>query len=281
MFIKQLSSLVICVVLSLVALPVRAAVETKTVLSIKSSGSPVDTALSADGRWFFVLTSQGQVEIYDGSGALKETIKTDGPADRITSSPTGDQIFLSDKASGAIKVVAINFIYAIDTADSPFKGADKARVVVTVFSDFQCPYCAKVGPMLDQLLKQYPNDVKLVYKNFPLQSHKLAMPAALAALAAHRQGKFWEMHDKIFENLQGLSEEKLSEFAKGLGLDMDKFAKDSADPQLRQKVQQDTQSGLQAEVRGTPTIYVNGRRVNERSVDGLKAMIDAELQKGK
>ena len=279
---KRLSSLALCLALQLpLALPAQATVETNTVKSLKSSGSPVDTAVSADGRWFFVLTGQGQVEIYESNGALKETIKLDGPADQIASSPTGEQLFLSDKATGAIKLLAVNFVQNIDTVGSPYKGPENAPVVVAVFSDFQCPYCAKVSPLLDQVLKQYPKDVKVVHKNFPLQSHQLAVPAAVAALAAHRQGKFWEMHDKVFENLSALSDEKFTEFAKAIGLDMEKFAKDSNDPQVKQQVQNDLQNGLKAEVRGTPTIFVNGRRVNERSFEGLKALVEAEIQKAK
>jgi len=277
---KKVCSLVLCLALQLpFDLPAQATVETNTTKSIKSSGSPVDTAVSADGHYFFVLTSQGQVEIYEMTGTLKDAIKIDGPADRIAVSPAGDQLFLSDKETGKITLVAVNFIQNIDTAGAPFKGPEKAPVVVTVFSDFQCPYCAKVSPILDQLLAQYPKDVKVVHKNFPLKNHQFSMPAAIAALAAHRQGKFWEMHDKIFENYSALSDEKITEFAKALGLDMDKFAKDSKDPKLQQEVQADLQSGLKAEVRGTPTVFINGRRVNAGTLEGMKPLIDNELKK--
>lgn len=282
MTIKKLSSIALLLGLQLpFALPIQAAVESNTTLTLKSSGKPLDTAVSADGHWFFVLTDQGKVEIYETTGTLKETIKIDGPADRISSSPTGDQLFLSDKETKAIRLVAVDFIQNIDTTGSPFKGPEKAPVVVAVFSDFQCPYCAKVTPLLDQILAQYPKDVKVVHKNFPLQSHQLALPAAIAALAAHRQGKFWEMHDKIFANYSSLSAAKLTEFAKEIGLDMDKFAKDNADPQVRQQVQLDLENGLKAEVRGTPTLFVNGRRLNVRNFDGVKAQIEAELRKVK
>lgn len=280
--LKKLRSLVLCFSLQLpFALLAQAAVESNTLRSFNSAGSPVDTAVSADGRSFFVLTSQGQVEIYETNGTLKDTIKIDGPADQLAVSPTGDQLFLSDKASGTIKMVAVSFIQHIDTAGSPFKGPEKAPVVVTVFSDFQCPYCAKVSPLLDQVLSQYPKEVKVVHKNFPLKNHQFALPAAVASLAAHRQGKFWEMHDKIFENYSALSEEKFTEFAKAIGLDLDKFTKDSNDPQLLQEVQAELQSGLKAEVRGTPTIFVNGRRVTTGGLEGLKTLIDNELKKVK
>ena len=279
---KKLISLVSCLGLQLaLALPAQATVETNTVLSLKSSGSPVDTTMSADGHWLFVLTSQGKVEVYEANGTLKDTIKIDVPADQIASSPTGEQLYLSNKATGAITIMAVSFIQNIDTAGAPFKGPEKAPVVVVVFSDYQCPYCAKVSPLLYEVLKQYPKDVKLVHKNFPLQSHQFSLPAAIAALAAHRQGKFWEMHDKILENYRTLSDERFSEFAKAVGLDMDQFAKDSKDPQTRKQVELDLQSGIKAEVRGTPTIFVNGRRLNARSFDDMKALIEAELKKVK
>lgn len=278
---KKLMPLVFCLCVQLaLALPVQAAVETNTLQSLKSSGSPVDTTVSADGHWFYVLTSQGKVEIYEAaSGTLKDTIKIDAPADRIASSPTGEQLFLSNKATGAITILAVDFIQKIDITGAPFKGPENAPVAVVIFSDFQCPYCAKVSPLLDEVLKQYPKDVKVVYKNFPLQMHQFALPAAIAALAAHRQGKFWEMHDKILADYTTLSDEKLNGFAKAIGLDMEKFAKDNKDPQLRKQVQLDLQDGMKAEVRGTPTIFVNGRRLNARNFDGIKTLIDAELKK--
>lgn len=260
---------------------VTAAVETNTVDTLKPSGNPVDTTVSADGRWLFVLTGKGTVDIFETSGTLKDTIKIEGQADSIASSPTGDRLFLSTKEAGTVSVVAVSFVQNIETVGAPFKGPENAPVTVAVFTDFQCPYCAKVSPLMDQVLTLYPKDVKLVHKNFPLQSHQLALPAAIAAFAANRQGKFWEMHDMIFENYSSLSNEKLTEFAKSLSLNMEQFAKDSSDPQLRQQVQLDLQNGIQAEVRGTPTIFVNGRRLNERSLEGIKALIDAELSKAK
>lgn len=261
--------------------PAQAAVEVSTIKSFKSAGSPLATTTSADGHLLFVLTTGGKVEIYEANGTIKDTITLDGPADSISSSPSGDQLTLSDKASGQIRLLAVNFIADIPAANSPFKGAEKAPVTVTVFSDFQCPYCAKVSPLLDQIVGQYPKEVKVVHKSFPLKSHQFAMPAAIAALAAHRQGKFWEMHDAIFANYASLSDEKLSEFAKNLGLDLDQFNKDRNDPRLQQEVEAELESGLKAEVRGTPTIFVNGRRVTSGGLEGIKALIDKELRKGK
>lgn len=279
---KKLSSLVLCLGLQLpLALPAQATVESNAIRSFKSSVSLADTAVSADGQLFFTLTSQSQVDIYEANGNLKDSIKLDSHADKIASSPSGDQLFLSDTSTGTTTIVAVNFIQRIDTVGAPFKGPEKAPVAVAVFSDFQCPYCARISPLLDQLLAQYPKDVKVVYKNFPLRSHQFSLPAAIAARAAQRQGKFWQMHDKIFENYSALNDEKFVEFAKGLNLNMDQFSKDSNDPKLQEEIQADLQNGIKAEVRGTPTIFVNGRRVTSGGLDGLKTLVETELKKNK
>ncbi len=129
------------------------------------------------------------------------------------------------------------------------------------------------------MLEKYPQDVNLVFKNFPLRNHKFAQPAAIATLAADRQGKFWEFHDKLFENFNKLNDAKIKELAGEVGLDMVRFEKDLQDEKLRQKMMQDVQEGQKAGVRGTPTIFVNGRKLKNRSVAGFSKIIDSELKK--
>ena len=128
------------------------------------------------------------------------------------------------------------------------------------------------------MLEKYPNDVKLVFKHFPLRSHKFAGPAAVASMAAHRQGKFWPFQEKLFENYNKLNEQKVQEIATGLELDMVQFEKDRKDPALQTHVNQDVRDGRKAEVRGTPTVFVNGRLLKNRSLKGFRNMIDKQLQ---
>jgi len=128
------------------------------------------------------------------------------------------------------------------------------------------------------VLEQYPKDVKVVFKHFPLRSHKFAMPAALAAMAAHRQGKFWPFQEKLFENYNKLNEQKVQEIATGLELDMVQFENDRKDPALQTVINQDLRDGRKAEVRGTPAVFVNGRRLKNRSLQGFREMIDKQLQ---
>jgi protein-disulfide isomerase len=129
------------------------------------------------------------------------------------------------------------------------------------------------------VLEKYPKDVKLVFKNFPLEMHPFARKAAAAVVAANRQGKFWEYHHKLFGNMSSLNDQKLTEIAKGLDLNMDKFNKDTNDPDLQAIIQKDVRNGIAAGVTGTPTIFVNGKTVTNRSIQGFQDMIDAELKK--
>ena len=134
-------------------------------------------------------------------------------------------------------------------------------------------------PLLEQVLEKYPTDVKLIYKNFPLRNHNSAKPAAIAAMAADKQGKFWEFHDEIFLVYNQLNEAKFEEIARKLNLDMERFQRDLKDPAIVQAVGSDVQEGFQAGVRGTPSIFVNGRRLKQRSMQGFQTIIDSELAK--
>ncbi len=134
-------------------------------------------------------------------------------------------------------------------------------------------------PLLEQVLEKYPDDVKIVYKNFPLRNHKFAIKAATAALAAESQGKFWEFHDLLFKNYNKLNDQKIREIALELSLDQTEFEKKMKDPKITAMIRQDVREGAQAGVRGTPSIFINGRRLNDRSLKGFQAVIDKELQK--
>jgi protein-disulfide isomerase len=129
------------------------------------------------------------------------------------------------------------------------------------------------------VLKRYPKKVKLTLKNYPLPNHDYAKKAAIAALATHRQGKYWEMHDLIFADYKQLNDAKFKEFAVTLKLDMDQFDSDRADQKIQSKVDNDMREGKQAGVRGTPTIFINGKLLRQRSIDGFKRAIDLELKK--
>ena len=127
------------------------------------------------------------------------------------------------------------------------------------------------------MFERYSKEMKLVFKNFPLRNHKFAWPAAIAALAANKQGKFWELHDQLYENYNRLSDQKIREITQQVGLDMEKFDQDMKDPELKAIVERDFQEGARVGVRGIPTIFVNGRQLKNRSFQGFQAAIEKEL----
>ena len=133
-------------------------------------------------------------------------------------------------------------------------------------------------PELEQVLEKYPNQVKLVFKNFPLRNHQFAMQAAIAALAAEKQGKFWEFHDLLFKDYNRLNEQKIEEIAQQLKLNMEKFDKDRKDPQIMAMINRDIAEGNQAGVRGTPTVFINGRLLRNRSKAGFQELIEKALK---
>ena len=115
--------------------------------------------------------------------------------------------------------------------------------------------------------------------NFPLRSHKFARQAAAAALAADRQGKFWEFHDRLFNHYNRLNDEKIREIAADLGLNMDEFEKDTKDPKLLAKINQDVRIGIGVGVKSIPSIFINGRLLKNRNLKGFQAIIEKELKK--
>ena len=134
---------------------------------------------------------------------------------------------------------------------------------------------------MDQILEAYPEDVKFVFKNYPLPFHQQAMPAAKAAVAAGKQGKFWEMHDEIFENYRTLSDDFYAKAAEEVGLDVEKFKKDMESPEVQELINSEMAEARTNDVRGTPTIFINGKKPQGRSFALYKQIIDDILKEKK
>jgi predicted DsbA family dithiol-disulfide isomerase len=248
---------------------------------VKLPAEPLDVTVSQDGKWFFVLT-QGQVLVFQAGAAEPMTRMEVGKEfDRLTHSAAHEALVLSSRSTKSIEVIRLEFIEEVATEGLPFKGSEKAPVTIAVFDDYQCPYCARLEPQLKQILERYPQQVKLVIKQFPLKMHPQAMPAAKAALAAHRQGKFWDMHEKLFQKQNELNEIKIKELAQSLGLDMGKFEKDMKDPEIERMINQDLQNGFKIQVQGTPTVFVNGKLVRRADIRGILEVVESELKRKK
>jgi protein-disulfide isomerase len=129
------------------------------------------------------------------------------------------------------------------------------------------------------LLTKFPDNVKLVYKNFPIRSHKFALKAATAALAAEPLGKFWEFHDELFKNYNLLNDQKIQEIVGQLALDEAKFKEQQKNPAITNRIRQDYEEGIKLGVRGTPTLFINGKKLRDRSLKSMEAAIQKELQK--
>jgi protein-disulfide isomerase len=164
-------------------------------------------------------------------------------------------------------------------AEGPARGAaEGAPVTIVEFSDFQCPFCRKVLPTIQQVLARYPDQVRFVYRHFPLGSHARARPAAEASMCADEQQKFWPFHDRLFQSPNALSDEDLLRYAGELGLDQEAFKKCVAEGRFAAQVDRDLQAGREAGVTGTPAFFVNGVLISgSKPADDFFEMIDGEL----
>lgn len=168
-------------------------------------------------------------------------------------------------------------VYDIDTSFNPVRGIDDAPISIVEFSDFQCPFCAEMQETLERILEAFPKDVRLVFKQHPLNIHQYGREAARASLAAFSQGKFWQMHDKLFQNFNAINPENISRWAREIGLDTTEFEEAIRTGRYEGTIQKDLADAAAAKVMGTPTLFINGKRVRDRTFESLKKMILEEL----
>ena len=159
---------------------------------------------------------------------------------------------------------------------SPAKGPDSAPVTVIEFADFECPFCAMEAPVIEKMWQAHQPQVRFIYKFFPLQAHPHGESAARAAVAATAQGKFWEMHDKLFANRDHLEQADVDGYAKDLGLDVAKLHVDMASQATTDRIERDKKLGGSVGVQGTPTIFINGREYDPHQ--DLDDWINMEIQ---
>jgi protein-disulfide isomerase len=168
-------------------------------------------------------------------------------------------------------------VFEIGTDDQPVKGSASAVVTLVKFTDFQCPSCAAAHPVLDRVVAESGGRVRLVVRDFPLTQHEHAFKAAEAAEAAREQGKYWEYADILFRNQSALGVEQLRQYASALGLDRAKFDAALDSGKFAEQVRRDLLDGQKLGISGTPTIFVNGRRVRDTSYESLKAAVNHAL----
>lgn len=248
-------------------------IEWKIEKQVTLDAPPLEIAVSPDGEWIYIL-SFNEVLVYRPQE--QKTIKripVEAGFDSIALLPKGEGLVLTNSFTKVLKIIRLDVVHEIPITDNPYKGPTDAPIVIVTFTDFQCPVCVRFDSLLELVYQAYPNHVKLVHKNFPLAMHRFARKAAMAALAAERQGKFWEFHDRLFENYNTLNDEMILRLAEELGLDMEQFKNDMDDPAIQEAITRDMRDGYLAGVRGTPTVFVNGKRLQNRTFAAFQEII--------
>jgi hypothetical protein len=170
----------------------------------------------------------------------------------------------------------------IEIGDSPAKGPKGAPVTIVEWADFECPFCGRAAPILDRLIAEYPGKVRLVFKNYPLSGHQHAEKAARAAVAAGKQGKFWQMHQALFANTSGaLDEARIKQIAREVGLDPKQFDDELDSEPVADQVMKERRQGDKLDLAGTPMIYINGRYFDFDHFDlgeDLRPWIELEIE---
>ena len=182
------------------------------------------------------------------------------------------------KGKTSVKVMLDPPRQVVSTANSPSKGSASAPIEMIEFSDFQCPFCLRADPTVQNVLSTYGDRIRFVYRHYPLPNHPFARPAAEAAACAGEQGKFWPYHDKLFASPSKLSDVDLKQHAADLGLNTVQFNSCVDTHKLKAQVDKDLKDGEEAGVNGTPAFFINGRMLSgAQPFDVFKKLIDEEL----
>ncbi len=280
---KKLLLALLCLIsfsLTLGANRARTEVFTELGKTMELEKPPLDIAGTPEGKYTFILLEGGKVVIYSADGEKNE-MQVDPNMDRIFTAGLGDKVYVSSRQGKKVQEINVDFLQHFNTAGAPFKGAENAAIELVVFSDFECPHCAALPAVLEQILQKNPKTVKLAFKHYPLANHRFAGLAALASVAALEQGKFWEYHDLLFKNNKDFSPTKFEELAKQLGLNMPQFQATFNGQDAKTKVGNDLMEGRNAGITGTPSLYLNGRIVRNHTLAAIQQAIDNKAGEAK
>ncbi len=241
---------------------------------------PIDFAQSLDNKKVFILTEGAAVHVFTAEGQELGVVPVDAGVSAIDIAPRGEQLYLLNAQDNSYTAMNISFNQQIDLSGAPILGKVDAPVTIVEFSDFQCPFCSRVKPVLDEVLAAHPDTVRVVFKHLPLSRiHPQAEPAARAAIAAQKQGKFWEMHDAFFalSEADWTQADVIETSAKKIGLDMARFVSDWNSEETRMRLAKDIMDAQNADVAATPSLFVNGKPVQDRSPEVIEQMIGEAL----
>jgi protein-disulfide isomerase len=252
--------------------------DSKTGTAAGANGTPTffingNQLVGAQPQASFESLIDGQIKKAD------DLIKKGTPMKDVYDKLVADAVANAPAAPAAGEAPAPAAKQDVKIGDAPTMGPSSAKVTVVAFSDFQCPFCGRAVPTLKQVEDQYKGKIRVAFKNMPLPFHEHAHLAAEAALAANEQGKFWEMHDKLFANQQALTRADLEKYAEDLGLNMSKFKAALDSGKFKERVDREAKEGNSFGATGTPTFFINGHiLVGAQPFDAFKSAIDAELK---
>jgi hypothetical protein len=233
---------------------------------------PLDVAQSLDNKKVFILAADAKVYIFTPDGKQLGALPVDPNVNAIDIAARGEMLYLVNSKTNTYTAIDVSFNQKIDVTGAPVRGKVDAPVTLVVFSDFECPWCGKLEPVLAELQAQNQDKLRIIFKHLPLPMHQQAEPAALAAIAAQQQGKFWEMHDALFQ-ATAWTPNTIDETAVRLGLNMEKFRADLSSQETQMQLAKDKTDAQAADVTSTPSLFVNGRPVKDRSLPALQKMV--------
>jgi protein-disulfide isomerase len=236
--------------------------------------APIDMALSGDGKTAYLLTAKSILFYSTSSGTVTDTIPLKETYSSIAIGLEGDHAILTAQGGKKISIIRISEIFDIPIGTSPVIGKKDAKVTLTVFLDYQCPYCSQIFPVIEQLLEKHPDDLNIVIKHFPLRSHKFARTASIWALAAAKQGKYIELTREMLKNYHNLSDVTIiNEHAKTAGLDLEAFGIERQNNVHDIQIEEDMQLGSKLKLLGVPALFINGRNIKSRSLQDMSKMV--------
>lgn len=218
-----------------------------------------DVVTSFDGSYIFILTAKAGLVYARSVDKIVNRIPVNHAFDKLSYSGAKNELILTGTNSKALRIIKIYPPYQITTGGLSFVGPSIAPLTVVVFNDYLCSACAMLENILNDVLQIYIEEVKLMIKPFPSSNHLFAMKAAVAARAAHGQGKFWEFHRALFEKQTSLNDDSIQSIAGQLALDMTEFNQDLRSQHLKAMVDRDLREGRQLCINVTPTVFINDK----------------------
>lgn len=275
-------TLCICSVLSATALiPIAFAdnIEWKMIKQVNLDQPPIDVVTSFDGAYAFILTSKEIVVYSRKEDQIVNRIPVDKAYDRISFSKVSNEFILTSKDSKSLSFYKITPIYDINVDNQPWVGAADAPVTIVIYDNYRCSACKRFHGLINDVLKHYAEQVRVVIKFFPNAEDELAKKAAAAAMAAQRQGKFWDFHKALFENQADLDDDKILLIASNLALDIDRFKTDLKSQEVAAFIDRNLAEGKKLRIGVTPTVIINGRYLERNDYAPLIGTIETELKK--